>query len=346
MRLLLKCDLFRMVQDKDKHLTPANRYGATMTIAMYVLLAILLLGEFADYFRGHRQCSLAPASKFANTSFLELLKLRKVHTVVTFPYIPCSRLKAEILSYDSTEPDEVKGAVQVVKYATPLGSYAELPEFPFPYEAGQIDAEEMGCTIKVDSPLPPFPVMFNLIVNQLDRSQGAQTRSDHVIHELRLGGEDVTGLVPQVTKETAEPLSGTIHRNQLPGAAPYFFLFYVQYLRTQVVRPRLPPVSGFQYTSQESLITYNGRGLAPGVYMRLIPSAYSILCTAQYDSIGHFLINLCAVVGGVYTIFSFIELGVETLARYRRQQERAFQNALNTEKAEKQKLVDQYMLTL
>lgn len=346
MRWLLQCDLFRVVQDKDKHLTPPNPYGASMTIVMYVTLCVLFLGEFSNYFRGHSQCSLAPSARLANMTSSEVEDLRQVKAVVTFPYIPCHRLMSEMHDEEWRMPPEVAGKLVLRRFATPAGVFEASTEGVTPYADGQMDAEEMGCTVDVRAPLPSIPVRFNIVVAGYDPRKQPHYRSDHAIHEFRLGGQDVSGLVPQVTRDTTEPLSHTRRTLEKPSSFGYCFLFHVQYLRTQVFRPKMPPVSGFQYAAQESSFRNTGQGTAPGVYMLLFPSPYSIHCTVEYDTIRHFLVHLCAVVGGVYTVFGFLELAVETLARHQRRNERAHQNALNTEKSQKQQLVDRYLGTL
>lgn len=339
----MKCDLFRVVHDKDNHLTPANKYGAAVSIATGLLVVLLLLGELTNYYRGHQQCAIAPTSPFANLTEEETRSLRQVHAVVTFPYVPCGRLQPEMLSIRGGQRAPSLADMQIGRWTVLAGSFERPVRSSLPYTGGgDPHAADAGCCIEVHAHLPHHATSFNIIATNFNLSRPSGIRADHAIHAFRLGDEELVGAVPQVTSDTTESLAGTMHVTEASRAGSYF-IFYVQYLRTQIVLPRAQQLLGFQYTAEQSYVRVGRAGMAPGLYTQLIPSPYSIRCTLEYDTVSHFLVNLCAIAGGVYVVASFLELGIEMLAKRQLQRERAYTHALNTETAAKQDLVDQFV---
>lgn len=327
MRLLHKCDLFRVVQDKENHLTPATPYGAAVSIATTVILVVLLIGEVRSYFNGHKSCHITP-STFKNT--LELEGRRQVDTIhyaITLPFIPCHRVATETVTMYGHDLAAEKDA-QVLLHHIPYGSHDASTATR--YLDGELPREgDRGCYIQGTTPLSTVHASFNVIIKDYKPLDSVRLRPDFVINEFYIGYQYSDWGVPQIRRQTLQPLSGFSREYQL--RVPYFYQFYLQLIQTTVDRPGKDDRFGYQYTAYYSLLQYNGNGRAPGLYFSYQPSSYSMDCKVSYDTISHFTVNLCAVAGGVYTVAGILEAGLEWVARQRRLRETSATNKRNAE---------------
>lgn len=327
MRLLHRCDLFRVVQDKENHLTPATPYGAAVSIATTVLLVILLVGEVYSYFSGHKNCHITP-SAFKNT--LDDAARREVdtlHFAISLPNIPCHRVATETVT--AWEHDqEAERNTRLWLYHIPYGAITHNSTSA--YIAGEAVPEgDRGCHITGTAPISGKPASFNVLIKDYRVEDSARYRPDFRIHYFSAGNAYRDWGVPQIRRQTLEPMSG--FRSAYGLKEPYFFQFFLQLIQTTVDRPGKDDRFGYQYTAFYSMLRYNGQGRAPGLYFSYKPSPFSMDCAVQYDTISHFAVNLCAVVGGVYTVAGIVEAGLEWVSRERRLREAAARNRRGAE---------------
>ncbi|KPA73969.1 hypothetical protein ABB37_09548 [Leptomonas pyrrhocoris] len=327
MRLLHKCDLFRVVQDKENHLTPATPYGAAVSIVTTVLLVVLLLGEVHGYFSGHKNCHITP-SAFKNT--LEEDARRQVDTIhyaITLPYLPCHRITTETMTGYGHDRDAEKDA-RIKYFHIPYAS--TIANTSAEYLPGALPSESLrGCFIRGTTPLSNAHASFNVIIKDYVVQDSMKLHPDFVVNEFYIGNQYSDWGVPQIRRRTLQPLAGFRAHYEL--SAPYLFQFYLQLIQTTVDRPGKDDRFGYQYTAYYSMLRYGGAGRAPGLYFAYQPSSYSMDCEVSYDTVSHFTVNLCAVAGGVYTVAGIVEAGLEWLARRRRLREASAHSKRNAE---------------
>ncbi|KAG5471259.1 hypothetical protein LSCM1_01332 [Leishmania martiniquensis] len=328
MRLLHKCDLFRVVQDREKHLTPATPYGAVFSIATAAVLVILLIGELLGYYSGHHHCHITP-SAFKNTLDAETQRtLDRLHFSISLPFMPCHRIGTETMTA-SAHDTQTEQDTKVSLYHIPYGSYAaDSPAAYLPGEA--LSGAQRGCLIKGTAPMSAAPASFNIILKDYRVEDSKMYRPDFQIHHFSAGNVYDNWGVPQIRRQTLEPMSGV--RRNYSLQKPYFYQFFLQLIPSTVRLPREDDRFGYQYTAFDSVLQYNGQGRAPGLYFSYKLSPFAMDCAVQYDAIGHFLVHLCAVLGGVYTVAGMVEAGLEWLARERRLREASARNHANAER--------------
>lgn len=339
MRYLRKCDLFRQVQDKENHLTAATPCGALMSALTMVVLAILLVGELFNYFHGHSSCRLAPRPMNMGLSPAEASAVRRLEMEVSFAHIPCDRIGIEILSStDGRRLSELESLAFTRLYGIPKGSYNA--ESALMYLPGVMGIEKMGCLVKTIAPLPNGPCSVNVILQNSNTVNTIQYPPDHKIHKMYFGDEPLVGVVPQITHTSTHSLEGKLSELPTRPPIPYLFQYFVNLTPTSIDMTNGNTKHGFQYTAFSTVVGMHvGHAIAPGLYMNCQESGYAMECAVTYDSVPHFLVNLCAAIGGVYTVASMIETVLESILRQRQREERAALHALNTEKAKMQQLM-------
>ncbi|KAG5497504.1 hypothetical protein JKF63_03768 [Porcisia hertigi] len=327
MRLLRRCDLFRVVRDSESHLTPATSHGVAMSIATTVILVILFVGEIYGYLNGHTSCHITP-SAFKNA--LDADKQRELETLhfsISLPYMPCHRISTEAVSL-SVRNQEAERNTKVVLSHVPYGSYvSKSSDVYIPGEA--LLEVDQGCLVIGTSPIAAMPSSLNIMLKNYKPSDMKKYRPDFRIHHFSAGNAYKDWGVPQVRRQTLEPLSGLTLSQNLPS--PYFYQFFLQLIPTAVERSDKDDRFGYQYTAFHSTLRNNGQGRPPGLYFAYKRSPFSMKCAVQYDTRGHFVVNLCAVVGGVYTVAEMVGAVLEWVARERRLRE---VSAHNRHKAE------------
>ncbi|KPI90336.1 hypothetical protein ABL78_0563 [Leptomonas seymouri] len=322
MRLLHKCDLFREVQDKENHLSPPTPHGAVVSIATTLVLVVLLVGEIHGYLSGHKSCHITP-STFKNTLGADARReLDTIHFAITLPYIPCSRVATETLT-NYGHNLAVEMATQIQLFHIPYGSRNTSTSTRF--LSGELPSEsDRGCFMKGLTPLSSARASFNVIIKDYLVNDSLKLHPDFELNEFYIGHQYSDWGVPQIRRQTLQPLSGFGASYEMKS--PYFFQFFLQLIPTTVDRPGKDDRFGYQYTAYYSMLRYSGHGRAPGLYFSYQPSSFSMDCEVAYDAISHFMVHLCAVIGGVYTVASILEAGLEWVARERRLREVSAQN--------------------
>lgn len=307
MKALYHVDLFRQVQDKENHLTPATRHGAIISISVTAFLLLLLCGEVINYYRGYTECHITTSTSIEQLNDAERQSLDKLHLLISFPTIPCDMLATETVN-ERGNVKEVEEGTKVRYFIAPYGSKERSADREFTGDAA-IVSDLSGCILSVSAPITRTPSSFNIIVQKSKRGGATKPTLSHFIHEFYFGEHREDWGVPQITSTTTQPLSKT--SLDATSAMSQFFQYYLQLIPTVVRIPGEEEAVGYQYTSHLSLVHFHGNNRAPGLYFSYRLSPVAMACSKQYDNFRHFLVNLCAVVGGVYTVAGLVEAAVE-----------------------------------
>ena len=159
-------------------------------------------------------------------------------------------------------------------------------------------------------------------VHQFDPTRAPEFNVSHVIHDLAFGETyDGMALPLSGTSRIVDAATGTglfqyfiklvptIYR-AAPDAAP---VRTVRYSYTQRFRPlhNQPP-------SQEELVmnhlahakATSPTAMLPGIFLVYDFSAFMVEVTRHRSSLAHFLVRVCAIVGGVSTVVAFVDWAV------------------------------------
>ena len=186
--------------------------------------------------------------------------------------------------------------------------------------AGWLEVNKVAGNVHVA--MGESAVQNGRFIHQFDPSHAHAFNVSHVIHELRFGDRyegmaaPLEGARRYVTPETGTglfqyfiKLVPTIYR-AAPDAAP---VRTVRYSYTQRFRPlhNQPP-------SQEELVmnhlahakATSPTAMLPGIFLVYDFSAFMVEVTRHRSSVAHFLVRVCAIVGGVSTVVAFVDWAV------------------------------------
>jgi len=290
LRALLKVDIFRVVQDRDSHLTR----GGWMSAVCVALIILGVANESYLFFRRDWRSTMA-VSRHA-------LQMERAHFNVTFDNYPCAALEFEAIEASTGRIyEEQQRTAQITKHRLVNGVNIGEHTSGGSQAAAENENGE-GCNFAGSFLLDKVPGHFSIVPRHLG---GRQPPNDFTIHELWFGETRIA------TRDIAEGLANALggfrsDAGQPPGTLYQFFLNIVP---TSFDDGRI----GFEYTSTHSHVQAD---IPAGLYFHHVHSPLSVMYHRATTSWTHFLTNLCAVVGGVFTVVGFGAAAANRLSRY------------------------------
>lgn len=253
---------------------------------------------------------------------------------ISLPYVPCHILNLDVVDITGTHLVDVGGLVHKHnldvygqrKYSTKLfDNHADIPDQQKIFEeaSAAFDAGE-GCNIDGTVIINKVPGNFHISSHANDDAvrmmymSGRAFDFSHVVHHLSFGIDYQQEQIEKLTGEKAdrdmEDL--VIEQKWLIGGygnlvADYYLdvnqVDYVvkdnlhqegsEYDQTQIMH-------GFKYRSTKAIRATMGM---PAVFFRYEISPVKIRYTYQSKSLSEFLVSLCALLGGIFTVAGILE---------------------------------------
>ena len=289
LRSVLRCDVFRVVQDRERHLTPATTEGAFFSVAAVVLIALLSLIELVSFFSPNIRSSM----------FVDhhMVKSEKVHFNISFPQLPCSVIVVSV--FDPNTGLVVPELAQTIVFARERILTSSWHTVLGLYEGGSGGMEKEGCRVSGVFAIDKVP---GFVYIAADGSIPAHQMppSDHYIHSLWIGDQPLDKKHDHISPELSNALQGVSHLNEDPPHTMY--QYYLQIVPTYMADTygRTTKV-GYQYTATFS----KARGpdhIQPGVYIRYSHASVGVEYRLEYQSWSHFFVHVSAIIGGIYTV--------------------------------------------
>ena len=297
---LLRFDVFRVVQDRDRHLTPATQSGALLSVVTISLVALLTLSETFSFFSVDIRSSM-----FVDKNEM---KLETVHFNMTFTNIHCHHLVMEAFDPQTHQPlvDQMK-TVHLLKERTLKESPSVIVGEYIPAIGKSSDDE--GCRVSGSIQIDKVPGNFYIAARHDVNPNVMNIVSDHIIHEFWLGDERLDFKHDHIPETMANALGGLQHRKEDPPHTLY--QYFLQVVPTYFRDERTDETTkiGYQYTATFSKA--HADNVPPGVYFRHQHTPFAIEYRFRYQSWSHFLVHVSAIVGGVYTVVGFAIPGIE-----------------------------------
>lgn len=289
-RSILRCDVFRVVQDRERHLTPSTSEGAFFSIAALVLIVALSLIELMSFFSPNIRSSM----------FVDhhMVKTEKVHFNISFPQLPCGVIDVSVFDPNTglTVPELAKTIVYARErilsdsWHTVLGLY----------EGGRaVGVEKEGCRVSGVFAIDKVPG-FVYIAADGSIPPHAMPPSDHYIHSLWIGDQPLDQKHDHISPELSNALKGVSHLKEDPPHTMY--QYYLQIVPTYMADTygRTTKV-GYQYTATFSKAPGPDH-LQPGVYIRYSHASIGVEYRLEYQTWSHFFVHVSAIIGGIYTV--------------------------------------------
>lgn len=312
LRHVLRCDVFRVVQDTERHLTPATTEGAIVSGIALVLMVVLCLSETIAFLKPDIRTSM-----FVDHNER---KKERVNFNVTFTKIMCHHMVVEIFDPQTGMPvPELTQTIQA-RYERILGESPSIVVGEYAPFSGVIpaapasSAQLEGCRVSGTFNIDKVPGNF-YIAGQRYMMPNQMPVSDHIINAFWIGDERLDFKHDHIPESLANALGGVKHMHEDPPHTLY--QYFLQIVPTYVVQSNGKKVkAGYQYTATFSK-AHAPDTLPPGVYFRHQHTPLAVEYRFEYQTWSHFIVHLCAVVGGVFTVMGFtvglLEAGSRTV---------------------------------
>jgi hypothetical protein len=304
----LRFDVFRIVQDRERHLTPATSEGAVVSAVTIVLMALLILYETVSFFRADIRTSMTVDSN----SFHK----EPVNFNITFTKIPCSHMVVEIFDPQTgARIPELSNSIEV-EYSRVLQESPSVVVGQYHPNMGMLNlnptAPLEGCRMAGHFLIDKVPGNFYL-AGQRNMDIRRMPPSDHIIHELWIGQTRMDLKHDHIPESLANGLGGVRHMNEDPAHTLYQYFLQIVPTYFENTNGKVQKI-GYQYTATFSK-AQGPESLPPGVYFRHVHTPLAVEYRWEYQSWSHFLVNICAVVGGVYTVMGFVATWLESVTK-------------------------------
>jgi hypothetical protein len=288
LRSLLKVDIFRVVQDRDQHLTPATSRGGWISAVCVVLIALGVANESWLFFRQDWRSTMA-VSKHA-------LQMEECHFNITFDNYPCAALEFEAIEASTGRIyEEQQATAKIEKFrlvnGVNIGAHAASSQQQQALPQGGVAENGEGCLFTGSFMLDKVPGHFSIIPRNLG---GSRPPTDFTIHGLWFGEKRIA------TRDIAEGLANALGGFRSDPGQPVgtLYQFFLNIVPTSFDDGRI----GFEYTATHSHVQAD---IPAGLYFHHVHSPLSVMYHRATTTWAHYLTNLCAVVGGVFTVVGF-----------------------------------------
>mmetsp|Transcript_8223 Transcript_8223/g.23545 ORF Transcript_8223/g.23545 Transcript_8223/m.23545 type:complete len:347 (-) Transcript_8223:152-1192(-) len=321
MRALQRFDLYRKV---PRDLTEPTLSGAVVSCLTVALGLHLFVTEFLVFL----------SRRWESQMFIDESKTEEklqINLDITMPMMPC-----ELLSFDAqdvmgshevdahgnlykerlTSKGDVIGREEI--QTSHYGASSGLTRHQvFNYDNQDVDRIRKmihsgeGCRVVGFVKVNKVPGNVHLSTyshSYLFGSLYQETRNmniSHTINHISFGVDDDIGYIKQNMKDTGivAPLDGVSQTvtEQKTGALidSAIFEYYTKVVPTTYVPLDRPPLHVYQFTANSNKIVNQQM---PSLYIRYDFSPVTVRYTENRESLSHFLVQVCAVLGGIFTV--------------------------------------------
>lgn len=326
MKSFKKFDLYRKV---PRDLTEPTLSGAavsccTVTLALYLFITELLV------FMGR---------KWESEMFIDESKTEEklqINLDITMPSLPC-----ELLSFDA---QDVMGSHEVDAHGnlfkerlTSKGDVIAKEEmkgshygassgltrhYSFSYDNGDVDRirnmihSGEGCRVSGYVRVNKVPGNIHLSTyshSYLFGSLYQETKNiniTHTVNHISFGEDKDIGYIKTNFANTGivSPLDGVVQVAQPPKPGSFsdsaIYEYYTKVVPTSYIPLDRPPLHVFQFTANSNRIVNQQM---PSLYLRYDFSPVTVRYTEKRESTSHFVVQICAVIGGVFTVAGVVD---------------------------------------
>lgn len=309
MSLLASLRKFDIYRDVPKDLTEQTLTGAIVSVFCLVLVSYLFLSEFFAFL------AVETVSEMYVDPDIDHHQHATVNIKMNFT-VP--RLACAVTSVDV---QDVMGA-HIVDYGGRLHRWRTDPEGRIKYDAlgrplahdSVKPAEQIGegCNVEGTLIVKQVPGNFHvsahahgdLISTFYPKFPADTLNCTHYIHSLMFGDSDE---LRKVDEAAVSPLDGarqvaiTLPEDQ---GNPRSYEYYIKVVPSKYEKLNGQSFDSYQYVSNSNVIV--GRFQMPAIYFRYDFSPITVKFAEHKNSLAHFLVQVCAIIGGVFTVLGLV----------------------------------------
>jgi hypothetical protein len=304
-KIIDNLDIFRIVTDEDTHLTATTSHGGLISAVSTVLIVLLILSEFYDFF-------LRPVD-FKSSMVVnrrEMGKSEAVNFNISFPHFSCGCMQFE--AWQANAGLRLTKQEETLEW-TRTRLFLDKPEIVLGVYDDSMGVERTngeGCRVSGRFYIDKVP--SNFVFSCRWPNQGlVPPPSDHIFHDLWFGEKRLPK--NEIVDALANLFAGFQRRGDAPRTVYQYFLSIVPTVVLDPSRSESDPDArhiGFQYTATSSTVQ---AFVSPGLYFAHLHSPISMELVKRGETWSHFLVNVASISGGVYTVSFLLSLAIDYL---------------------------------
>ncbi|EGR31815.1 hypothetical protein IMG5_101180 [Ichthyophthirius multifiliis] len=302
---------FDMYRKLPSDLTQSTTSGAVVSIICGIIVLILFISELRSFL----------AIEETSEMFIDIVRggqKIKVNLDIDFPKFPCDILSLDMQDIMGSHTVNIEGTINKRRISSD-GNYFDLlkagaddSEFNL-QRATQAYMDKEGCNISGTMLVNKVPGNFHIsshayghVLGQVLSNAGKNTIDlSHKVKHLSFGDEfDLKNIKRQFSQGLLHPMDNKQKdkpQNILNGIT---YQYYINIVPTTYVDTgnKNYHVYQFTYNSNEQINNH-----LPTVYYRYDLSPVTVKFSMQKESFLHFLVQICAIIGGIFTVASIVD---------------------------------------
>jgi len=311
---------FDVYRDIPSEYTEQTISGAAVSVMAILVMVVLFASEFISYLTPEMTSEMFVDGSFAN----EKGQMLQINMNITVPHMPCAVVSIDAQDVMGSHVLDVGGRLhktRVDRHGVPRVDSEGRP-LPIDTRSGSVLQDQVGEGCNVHGFMLVKKVPGNFHVSAHSHANllpiffpNGPMNTTHIIHDISFGekNEEVASVFDQAV---ISPLSGltqnAIVPNNVRGEA-VSYEYYIKIVPTKYEKLDGSVVDSYQYVSNHNDVV--GRYRVPAVYFRYELSPITVKFAQRRKSFTHFLVQVCAIVGGVFTVLGLINSVVRSSLR-------------------------------
>ena len=302
-----KFDVYRKL---PQDLTEPTLSGAIISIVALVCMSLLFLTELAEYL------SVTTTSEM----FVDINRggeKLSINIDLVFPKFPCSLMSLDAQDVMGSHIVDIEGTLnkrrldrdgRLLTEESMLG--ASKTQDAAAIKSQLTNGE--GCQIVGNISVNKVPGNFHIsnhaqhnLVHQITNNDLSKLDFSHQINHLSFGdNQDLELITNTFTEGVLSPLDSLSRVRPESNKRPLTYEYYIKVVPTTYITLKNQEFHVYQFTANTNEFESDG---LPTVYFRYDLSPVTVKFAQVQDNFLHFLVQVCAIVGGVYTVAGLIE---------------------------------------
>ncbi len=314
-RKLMRLDVYRKL---PQDLTESTVSGAMVSMVAVGLMVLLFLSELNAYL------TVTTTSEM----FVDINRGGELLTInidLTFPRFPCYLLSLDAQDVLGTHVENVKGSLQKMRLDE-KGNKIQQDDMLKEPERANLDAAKAqvknkeGCQILGYIQVNKVPGNFHISMHSyhdivMQAFDNSVTRLDlsHRIGHISFGdNRELMEIRSEFQEGVLTPLDG-LKRNRAESVQlPVNYEYYIKVVPTTYHTLKGTEHYVHQFTVNTNEVVVNS---FPAVYFRYDLSPVTVKFTQVKESFFHFMVQVCAIVGGLFTVAGLVDSMIHSSMR-------------------------------
>ncbi|CAM6001566.1 unnamed protein product [Sphagnum balticum] len=342
---LARLKAFDLYRDVPRDLTEQTLTGAVISTLALLFIAYLFFSELVNFLTPkieHTMSVESPMIVAASADFNDHYDRMTIHMDISVYRLPCAVISVDAQDIMGSHVMDVGGELHKTRLDAAGNIRYDGSGTPMNEFSGQhTEQRGEGCRVNGTMIVKKVPGNFHISAHAHADLIGhhfpdGQLNVSHFVHSLWFGN-DVQ--LQTVENAVVNPLSGLaridaqnigidgggsytlqtvggagigVHRSYTPKSYEYYL---------KIVPSTYTTLSGdiyeaYQYVAHSNSV--EGRYRISAVYFRYDIEAITVQFTAVRRSLAHFLVQICAIIGGVFTVLGIINMAaLNTVKRFK-----------------------------